>query len=171
MDGKALTEERSVLSGFGRAAQQLEDVGASGVESSDDGSSKSRPVNNSVVLLKQEGCVRVRLSTHKKNVYGNGTYLSKDTKKSDGNDKSTCNITFSTLVLSITNSGTGQEHEAEDDQGDVKGIRTIDLSASEGSESVQDSDEHNKTVPQGEGSMNKDAIPPGVGSIVLLQVV
>ena len=47
----SLTEEGSILSGFGRAAQQLEDVGASGVEDSDDGSSKSRPVNDSVVLL------------------------------------------------------------------------------------------------------------------------
>lgn len=47
----SLTEEGSVLSRFGRAAQQLEDVGASGVDDSDDSSSKSRPVDDSVVLL------------------------------------------------------------------------------------------------------------------------
>lgn len=101
----------------------------------------------------------------------NGSYLSKDTKKSDGNDKSACNIAFSTLVLDITNSGGGQEHEAEDSQGDVKSIRAILLSRGEGSKGIQNSDKDDESVPQWEGSMNQNAIPPGAGRIVLLQVV
>lgn len=78
----------------------------------------------------------------------NGSYLSKDTKKSDGNDKSACNIAFSTLVLDITNSGGGQEHEAEDSQGNVKSIRTILLSRGEGSKGIQNSDKDDESVPQ-----------------------
>jgi hypothetical protein len=46
-----LSEKRSVFSRFRRAAQQLEDVRAGGVEDGDDGSSKSRPVDDSVFLL------------------------------------------------------------------------------------------------------------------------
>lgn len=119
-----LTEKRSVLSRFSRAAQQLEDVGAGGVDNGDDSSSKSSPVDDRVLLL------------------------SKDTKKSDGNDKSTCNITFSTLVLNITNSGTGQEHEAKDGQSDVESIRAILLNSGKSSKGVQDSNKNDESMPQ-----------------------
>jgi len=97
--------------------------------------------------------------------------MSKDTKESDGNNQSTGNIAFIALVLDITNSGTGQEHEAEDGQDGVESIWAILLSRSESSKGIQNSDEDNESVPQREGSMNEKTIPPGVGRIVLLQVV
>jgi hypothetical protein len=50
-----LTEKRSVLSRFSRAAQQLEDVGTGGVDNGDDSSSKSSPVDDRVLLLEGDG--------------------------------------------------------------------------------------------------------------------
>lgn len=172
-----LTEKRSVLSRFSRAAQQLEDVGAGGVDNGDDSSSKSSPVDDRVLLLEGDGKQRGKWvfvflrTTWRKNVCSYCSYLSKDTKKSDGNDKSTCNITFSTLVLNITNSGTGQEHEAKDGQSDVESIRATLLNSGKGSKGVQDSNKDDESMPQWEGSMNEKTIPPVGCRVVLLQVV
>lgn len=101
----------------------------------------------------------------------NRSYVIKDSEKSDGNNESTSNVAFSTLILDITNCGTGQEHETENGQRDVESVRAMLLSGGEGSKSIQSSNENDQSVPQREWSMNEDAVPPVVRGIVLLQVV
>lgn len=141
-----LTEQGSVL-GIGGATDQLEDVGTSRVDEGDDSTSQGRPVDPGILLVGE------------------------DSQEAKGNDEGTSNITLLLLVFDVADSSSDQEDDSGNDKDTTPDPGTILINGGEDLEQVDDGREDNPSVPQGEGSMDEELIVPGVGGIVLLQVV
>jgi hypothetical protein len=143
---RRLTQEGGVL-GIGPAAEKTEDIGPGRVDQSQDGSRKSGPVNNSVGLV------------------------SEDSEETEGDDEGTDEVTLGMLVLNIANSGGGKEEKTNENKDDVESVGSILLNTGESSEGVDNSDEDDPSVPEGERSVDEQLVGPSGSRVVLLKVI
>lgn len=97
--------------------------------------------------------------------------VGEDSQEAKGNDEGTSNITLLLLVFDVADSSSDQEDDSGNDEDTAPDTGTILINGGEDLEQVDDGREDNPSVPQGEGSMDEELIVPGVGGIVLLQVV
>lgn len=141
-----LTKERCVFS-IRFTSDELEGIRTNRVDKSNDGSSQSRPVDPSIVLVGEDG------------------------QETETDDESTGDVSLVLLVFNVTNCGRGQEEEGKDDQDTNPDRGTVFFETSEGLEKVDDSRENDPSVPQRERSMDKDLFQPACSRIILCEFI
>jgi len=145
---RLLTQERSGGGIVATAkAQQPEDIGAGRVEDCEDAKAESGPVDNGRLLLGEDSEEAIR------------------------DDEGANDITLLVLELNVANGGGGQEKKSKFGEDNVEGIRAILLDGSEDGEQVLDGDHGDETMPDREGSVDEEAVPPAIGGVVPLEVI
>lgn len=102
----------------------------------------------------------------------NGILLfGEDGEEAIGDHKGANDITLLVLILDVANGGGGQEKKSNLGKDNVEGIRTIFLEGSEDGEQILSGDQDDEPMPDREGGVDEDAVPPAGGRVVPLEVV
>lgn len=167
---RKLTQERGVLAIRGATQQVLEDERTSRVQEGDDGKGQSEPRRNKEIQISQSAIISGAHTLYIP-VDPRIMLVSEDSKQAQGNHQSTNEVALFLLVFDITNSSDNKDTHTDDDKETAPETRTIFMDTSKGLEETNHRGKDNPAVPQREGGMDENLVPPRVGRIVLLQVI